>query len=81
LPAQSVGARDLAAAASDTVAAATLDLEVIAPVQLEAATGELERLQDLIEQRASYGDVGTAAGAARQAIAEAAGDESAQLSE
>ena len=80
-PAQYEGARDQAAAASDTVAAAAPELEIIAPVQLEAATGELERLQALIEERASFGDVGTAAAAARQAIAEAAGDESAQLSE
>ncbi len=54
---------------------------IIAPVQLEAATGELERLQALIEDRASLGEVGTASNAARQALAEAAGDESAQLSE
>ena len=54
---------------------------IIAPVQLEAAQGELERLQSLIEEKASLGDVGTASNAARQALAEAAGDESAQLSE
>ena len=78
-PAQYEGARDQAAPA--TVSEAAPELEIIAPVQLEAATGELERLQALIEERASFGDVGTAAAAARQTIAEAAGDESAQLSE
>jgi hypothetical protein len=80
-PAQYEGARSQAAAASDIVAAAATDLEVIAPVQLEAATEELDRLQALIEERAGLTEVGTAANAARQAIAEAAGDESAQLSE
>jgi hypothetical protein len=80
-PAQYEGARSQTAAAADIVAEAEPDLVIIAPVQLEAATGELERLGALIEDRASIGEVGTASNAARQALAEAAGDESAQLSE
>lgn len=80
-PAQYEGARGQAAAAGDIVAEAAPDLEVIAPVQLEAATEELDRLQALIEERTGLTEVGTAANAARQALAEAAGDETAQLSE
>ena len=79
--AQYEGARSQAQAAADVVADAAPDLEIIAPVQLDAAQVELGRLHQLIGERASYGDVGTSAGAARQALAEAAGDESAQLSE
>jgi hypothetical protein len=80
-PAQYEGVKAQAATASDIVADAAPELEVFAPVQLEAATQQLDRLETLIEQRADIGDVGTAATSARQAIAEAAGDESAQLSE
>lgn len=80
-PAQYEGARSQAQSAADIVSDAEPDLVIIAPTQLEAAQGEIERLQQLIEQKAALGDVGTAANAARQALAEAAGDESAQLSE
>ena len=80
-PAQYEGARSQAQSAADIVADAAPDLEIIAPTQLEAAQGEIERLQQLIEQKAPLGEVGTASNAARQALAEAAGDESAQLSE
>ena len=80
-PAQYEGARSQAQSAADIVADAEPDLVIIAPTQLEAAQSEIERLQQLIEQKASLGEVGTASNAARQALAEAAGDESAQLSE
>jgi hypothetical protein len=79
--AQYEGARSQAASAAEIVDEAAPDLEIIASAQLEAAQGELERLRRLIEQRASLGEVETASNAARQALAEAAGDESAQLSE
>jgi hypothetical protein len=79
--AQYEGARSQAASASRIVADLTPDLEIIAPTQLAAASGQLARLEQLIAEKASNGDVGTAAASARQALAEAAGDESAQLSE
>ena len=79
--AQYEGARSQAQSASDIVDELEPDLEIIAPVALASAQTSLERLIAAIEQKASLGDVGTQAEAAREALAEAAGDESAQVSE